>query len=185
MSGTEKIEVKNMTTTERRELRRIVKRRFKVLREQIDRREHELEHAIREQIREENKALIKEFKGKFDTIAKAYNKLVERMEILEKEATAKGVSVHDYGAFRYIREIPVEQRIGFYEQGEIYQRISAIKEEAGWNKLSLEELEWQIDEQLAIGELKSGTSLQFLEALPTVDTLLPLPVGVKLPELEI
>jgi len=182
-----KVDVKEMTKTERRELRQIVRRRFRMLRDQLHRRERELEYALRQQFEKERKTEVAKVEKRLKTLFEQHNKVVEKFDALREEAAAKGLSIA-YGAHpNWMHWRPDQQPVRATSERELHERIDQIKEEAGWGKLNLNEMEWQMDEQLAVGELESGSSLKFLESLPTVETLLPLPEGitVELPELEI
>lgn len=184
-----KVDVKQMSKTERRELRRIVARRFRMLRDQLYRRENELSRAIANQIREEKKASIRKIESRLKPLLDRQNKLHEAFQKVYEEASTLGVQINistpapaaSLTAFRANYGRPPVSAV---TNDEIRERMNAIKEQAGWGKLSLNEMEWQLDEQLAVGELESGTANQFLESLPSAETLLPLPDGLKLPEIE-
>lgn len=183
-----RVEVKSMTKAERRELRRIVARRFKLLKEQLSRRQMEIERALKEQMSAERAASVEKVTKKLSRLAAKQNKLADEYGELMAEAGALGVSIMvntsgycDVDGFRgrYGRD-PVVADVS----ADVSRRIFEIQEEAGWGKLSLSELEWQLDEQLAVGELESGSSKEFLAALPTPESLMPLPAGITLPEIE-
>ena len=182
-----KIDVKSMSKTERTELRRIVRRRFKMLREQLSRRERELFHALKTQAEQERKDAVKEIEKKMKPLIKRQNDLAEAIEKVMEEAYNSDVSLDGKLAQRIIPgskydDIEIRARSDI-ASSEAAKQLKEIKEEAGWQRLNLEELEWKLDEQLAVGELESGSSKGFLEALPTVESLLPLPKGITLPEI--
>ena len=187
VEAAEKVAVKQMSKTERKELRRIVARRFRMLRDQLGRREHELRFALRKQFQEEHKANVERIEKKLRPLLARQNKLAEAYDALYEEASALGVAIHiglpgtvdlDSHRARFGRD-PIEASVA----GEVEDALQAIKEEAGWSKMNLNQLEWQLDEQLAVGELETDSAQEFLAALPTPETLLPLPEGVELPEL--
>lgn len=183
-----KVDVKSMSKTERTELRRIVRRRFKMLREQLSRRERELFHALKTQAEQEREDAVKEIEKKMKPLIKRQNDLAKAIEKVEEEAYKKDVKISGNLAKRLTLGskydgIEIRAR-GDIASSEAAKQLQEIKEEAGWQRLNLEELEWRLDEQLAVGELESGSSKDFLTTLPTVESLLPLPAGVELPAIE-
>lgn len=183
------VDVKQMTKVERRELRRIIKRRFRMLREQLGRRERELSRALAQQVQEEKAASVAKISAKLKPLVERQNKLAETYSSVYEEAARLGVHIDLPTTNQIVALDELKARYGrdpvrAITTDEVQERMAAIREEAGWGKLNLNELEWQLDEQLAVGELESGTAQDFLAALPTVETLLPLPAGITLPELE-
>jgi hypothetical protein len=183
-----KVDVKLMSKTERRELRRIVARRFKMLRHQLNRRERELERLFAKQVREERAANVAKIEKKLRPLVKRNNALAEQFSLLQAEASDLGVHIQYHGPAMLNPETHAARYgsppVRAITQDEVRGRLEALKEEAGWGKLNLSELEWRLDEQLAVGELESGSAKEFLETLPSVESLLPLPAGMTLAELE-
>lgn len=187
--GTVKVDVKKMTKAERTELRRIVKRRFKLLREQIARRERELQHAFRKQIDDELASTVAKFESKMKPLIERQNKLAAAWSELFAEAGALDINIRvnnaqKLGSLDELKAQHYYPPVVANSYADAQKRLDEIKEAAGWSKLNLNEMEWRLDEQLAIGELETGSSIDFLSALPTVDTILPLPAGLEVPELE-
>lgn len=184
-----KVDVKQMSKTERTELRRIIKRRFRMLKEQLRRREHELTLAIEQQLKEERETSVAKIEAKLKPLFERQNKLAAAYAAVYAEAAELGVMIRlqttqpiDPARERsmYGRSVGVLPDV----HSDAQQRILQIKEEAGWGKLNLNEMEWRLDEQLAVGEIESTSASDFLAALPTVESLLPLPAGVAMPELK-
>jgi hypothetical protein len=188
VESAQKVDVKKMTKTERQELRRIIARRFKVLRDQLHRRERELEYALREQIRQENETAIAKMEKKVAALVTKQNKIAAEWVKLDEEAVATGLNISQIPAVRDVNLATLKARgykiVDAGDRKEIDRRVKEIKEASGWYSVNLRELEWRLDEQLAVGELETEDSKEFLEALPTIDTLLPLPVGIEIPEIE-
>jgi hypothetical protein len=183
------VDVKSMTKTERRELRRIVARRFKMLRHQLDVREREVTRALRAKVRGERKAQVAQIERRMKPLIERQNKLAKSWEELYSEAAMLKVSIHLPGAAATINLDAQKARWGRdavqADTGqEVDGMLDEIKAASGWSNLDLNEMEWRLDEELAIGELESGSAQKFLSALPTVETLLPLPPGVEMPAIE-
>lgn len=181
------VDVKKMTKTERTELRRIVKRRFRMLREQLSRRERELQIALEKQMKEERASAVAKIEKRLKPLIERQNKLAAAYREVYEEASALGVRI----ALATTQELDPARHAGVYGPGvtadvrkDVHDRLDEIKEGAGWTRLNLNEFEWQLDEQLAVGELETESASEFLAGLPTVESLLPLPAGVELPAIE-
>lgn len=168
---------KLMSQRDRQELRRILRARFELLHAQVYQREQELQRRIEAEIRTEHEAQMKAAQKKAERLQAKAEKLLAEAEEIETEMAAQGV-VPGYGGRRsgyplFTYTIQSEwQPVDL--QGKIKRAYSEITEAAGYHKIDLRLQELQLEEELAIGALGSDEAKQFLNKVPTIDTLLPL-----------
>lgn len=163
----------SMTKTERTELKSIVKRRFKVLRSEVDERATEL-------------------------AAEVDHAMVDRFEVEDhKRHELQSLAV------RRVQDVHAELEEAFREQGYQWQphalrlgrlqwqddkrallrraALADIESKAKSAKIRLEREEVDLLQTLAIGALETEEAQQFLAAIPTVGELVP---AARLAEIE-
>jgi hypothetical protein len=163
-----------MTRTERNELVRIVRGRFKILDRQPAYRIREVETIVRDGIRERHADAIAEAE-------QATEELRARFEPLEREAAdlvaamrRKGVSPR-YADERLVRmEWLLPWRPANENDvaaGEMYR----LSSEATMAQARLVERELSLVEELLVTELETADAKTFLAKLPTIEELVPAP----------
>ncbi len=166
-----------MSKTERNELRKIIKNRFNLLHGQIAQRENEIVNQIRERILAENEAKLTEWRDKIRAVNNKVDDAIKAAVEVRDAAVDAGV---DVSGFAWERGYP---RHGDFRVGvrgldqKIYAEMQALRTGAGFEKLNLKQMEMDLDEELALGILETDDARSFLQRVPTVDTLLPLPAG--------
>lgn len=190
-----------MTTREVAELRRIVRMRFEVLGGQIAQRENEVANAIRKLIVKEHEDTIKRAKA---DVRKATGEITKVTELLEQKIRDLDALIHRYDdegvtisgghesrhyASRYSAELrswlsrAPDSFVPKDLAAKVKDRMDELKVGAGAQRLNLKEMELDLLEELAVGQLRSDTAQEFLGRIPTVEKLLPLPEGMKEKEL--
>lgn len=164
----------NISKAERADLKRIVKSRIELIKEQISHRTLEVKNAIKDDIRSDYQDAIKQARDEV-------NDILERGKALESEADALIDSWRERGVDivyqSYAKPITVDSRnreIKVYnENEEIQRRINELREKTGFAKINLRELELELLEELTIDSLDSEDAKKFLGKIPTIDSLLP------------
>lgn len=178
-----------MNKSERVEVRRIVKGRFELLRDQLSARAREVSGVIRRQIEGEYKEPLNEAKKRSDNLRRRLKSVVEDTIALHHDMETKGIKA-PYSLVEGRKEMgrEIESIIGYYLKewkpvgldAMVNDRLDQIKAQHGYANLNLRSEEISILEDLAVGSLVSDEAQTFLERVPKVDDFLPLPEGVKL-----
>jgi hypothetical protein len=169
MAEEKKKEKKILNKQEREDLRRINKRRFTVLRQQLAQREMEISDQIRSEIVAEKEGDVREFNQRAKSLEDRRNELMREVRDLEAEASTKGIVILgniDHGNMRAeVSNI----------NGLVRERLVAVRKAAGAHNVSLHEQELEFDEKILLSGIVSTEALDLLAQIPTVDKLFPLP----------
>ena len=184
---------KPMNSVERRELRKLIDNEFNLMSQKLRQQEAELRVAIEERIREEHADVAAAANAKLDALKEEQNIEAERFEKLQEEhndrnrdmnarfnalreeyakvGVAPGGSTYAYGSARHL--FGAEP----FEPADISDRVSKeltkLKLEKGDAMVALQERKNLIDREIILGAIQSTEGLAFLEALPSMDDLLP------------
>lgn len=180
---TTKVERKTMNKEERTEARRLLKRRFELLRMQLAHREQEVAEAIRREITAEYDEKIKKHTEEMETVFDEARELQGRFDRMARDANGDGLQVVGrlelYGSSSYERRIVVANL-----ESKVRERLVQVRTAGSAGKLSLHEQELHLEEQLMLAALTSEAAQEFIGQIPTVDALFPLPQGIEVKEIE-
>lgn len=165
-----------MSKTDRSELRRILKLRMEILREQVVHREIEVRDELRKAIQKEYAETVKQAKADTKKLKEKAQKFEAEAEELEKRYGALGLSNSPYQRRSYDL-----MRIDFSDdwqpenlEEKVNEAYSALTRKAGAVKLDLKQTELALSEELAINGLTTDEAKDFLAKIPTVEKLIPL-----------
>lgn len=170
-----------ISKSDRMELRRIVKARFEVLREQIGQRANELNRIVREQIEESRKADIKKAEEEGAKLAKECRALGVKIDAYNDKWSAKGLSNRGtpYEAAKEMQNDIISYFMAGWEvadvTGQTNRIVNKIKNEHGIHNLELKTTELRLLEDLSVDALQGPEAKKFLAGIPQIDNLLPLP----------
>lgn len=170
-----------ISKSDRMELRRIVKARFEVLREQLGQRANELNGIVKMTIEDESKKDIVAAENEGIKLAKKARDLAIEIDAYNDKWEAKGL-VNRGGSYRCVKEMENDV-IGYFlrdwsvkDLGNRTQKIvTKVKNEHGIHSLELRTNELKILEDLSVDALQSAEAKKFLAEIPEIDNLLPLP----------
>lgn len=170
-----------ITPGERRELRSIVKGQFKVLREEVKRREQEMhaeaETQLLDRYRDEDAAIAAAQERTRDVVAEAIQKVREIGRELQDAFPDLTVEA---GADRYGGRISLAA--SNQKRSQLHRAILAsIPNKVGDAQLNLSRQEMDLLAKLSVGALETNEAKAYLDTIPTVGELIP---AVRLRELE-
>lgn len=160
-----------LTPGDRRELRSVVKGRFKVLRAEVKRRETEMKAEIEAE-------LVDRYREQEAAIAAARREFAEVMDQALRSAREIGQRLSD--AYD-----DVEVKVGMGYRGlELYAAVknktelhralvAAIPNKIGDAQLELDRQENDLLQSLSVGALQTEQAQQFMASIPTVGELVP------------
>lgn len=173
-----------ISATERSELRRIVKARYSILREQLTERQKDFQRQIRKQIIAEHQATVAQATKETNRLREKARKLEEEAEALTEKYKALGiVPSHDpQETSRHYRDNLLSVSIiSHWAPVEVNQKVhdawETVASQAGLHAVNLQLDELQLMEDLAVNALDSDAAKQFMAKVPNIDTLLPAPNG--------
>lgn len=176
-----------LSKSDRMELRRVVKSRFELLKEQMETRAREIHHLAKAQIQKDHKPTIKEGEKRGKEMAKKLEASIDQAEALVREMRIKGVEPCDTTDFDYYAKRLIKSLRGEWEivdlKDQINTLINAINDEHGHSKINLEQQKLQLLETLSLDALESDKAKKFLSEIPKVDDFMPLPKGSDLKQL--
>jgi hypothetical protein len=174
------MESKTMTKGERDELRRIVKHRFKLLDEQVAQREAEIRQLIRDRIEAEYADAVAEVEAELAAINCEADVLERRGRKIAAAARRKGVVIGYGGGTAEPVEVSVASPSRAANvDARVNREMEALRRESGLARTNLSLRELDLLERLAIGALESDEAKEFMESIPTVDGLLPMPEPLR------
>lgn len=170
-----------ISKSDRMELRRIVKARFEVLREQLGQRANELHRMVKMTIEDEAKADVEKAEKEGREITKECKALARKISSFEARMSAKGIT-NGHGDYytpeKEMQEI-VDRFLTGWAPADLNERtktiVSKIKNEHGIHGLELRTNELSLLEDLSVDALQGSEARKFLGQIPEIDTLLPLP----------
>lgn len=170
-----------ITPGERRELRSIVKGQFKVLREEVKRREQEMhaeaEMQLLDRYRDEDTAIAAAQERARDAVAEAILKVREIGRELQELFPDLTVSA---GQEQYGGRISLSA--SNQKRSQLHRAILAsIPNKVGDAQLNLSRQEMDLLASLSVGALETSEAKAYLDTIPTVGELIP---AVRLRELE-
>lgn len=175
----EKTEKKKiLNKQEREDLRKINKRRFLVLRQQLAQREMEVADQIRTEIHAEKEADVREFNQRAMRLMERYAELRRDVRDLEAEAGAKGIVI-----LGSIDHDNMRAEVSGIDR-QVRERLVAVRKAAGAHSVSLHEQELEFDEKILLSGIVSTEALDLLNEIPTVDKLFPLPSAEQIKAIE-
>lgn len=157
----------DLTAGDRRELRSVVKKSFAVLRNDVKRREQEMNAEVEEE-------LLARYRQQDERIAQARRELAQAEDALKREQVriAEALEQEEPSLVVSIREGRLVATDPRRRQLEVALRAMIPKRvAAALSKLDLEELALQRD--LAVSALDTQRALTFLGSIPTVGDLVP------------
>jgi hypothetical protein len=170
-----KTEAQPLSKTERTALIRVVKSRFSLLRDGLHVRASEVMQAVEKQIELDHKEAVDEITKESDKIAAQINKLLKQMEEIERKAQSKGITCQ----WKILEYFKPPTWVPAHKGDLVRKKLEEIGGLNGRWEYELKRQEADLVEQLIIGDLTSDDSQKFLEKIPTAETLIPLPPGVK------
>lgn len=175
-------ETQVMSKSDRMELRRIVKARFELLHEQLETRAGEIRQMIRDKITQEHSKAIETAEKESAQLIKEADKLFDRIGKLHIKMEKQGIAANGGWSLSSTRE-RTRQLLEDWDTADIRTKIdegiAKLKSEKGFAGLDLRSQELGLLEHLSIDALQSDEARSFLEEVPTVDKLLPLPEAAK------
>lgn len=175
-------ETQVMSKSDRMELRRIVKARFELLREQLETRAGEIRQMISDKITEEHSKVIEVAEKESTQLIKDADKLFDRISKLRTKMAKQGIAANNGWGLTSTRE-RTKHLLEDWETADLRTKIdngvAKLKNEKGFAGLDLRSQELGLLEHLSIDALQSDEARGFLEGVPTVDKLLPLPEAAK------
>lgn len=200
----------SITKAERSALAKLVEQRFKVLQIELDNRRDQLAEQIRDRLVAESEAQCAKAAKRLEKFAKRAEALAEQVKAEAEAITAElgvvpgEVTTYREWAYPYTdashkgtREVlrvkthrysPVELTVRTkfapvnLEQT-IEREIKRLTQQRVLGGRSLDSIRLDLQEQLLLGEVQGDDAKAFLEKVPTIDALLPLPGGNDRPSL--
>lgn len=198
----------SITKAERSALAKLVEQRFKVLQIELDNRRDQLAEQIRDRLVAESEAQCAKAAKRLEKFAKRAEVLAEQVKAEAEAITAElgvvpgEVTTHREWAYtdashKGTREVlrvktyrysPVELTVRTkfapvnLEQT-IEREIKRLTQQRVLGGRSLDSIRLDLQEQLLLGEVQGDDAKAFLEKVPTIDALLPLPGGNDRPSL--
>lgn len=174
--------VEPISKSDRIELRRIVKGRFELLREQLDQRANEIKKVVRKAIEDESAEHIKSAEKRSKKITANLHKVAKEAEALQADMRLKGVTS---ARSKYDNKInqDIQSFIGYHLAGwkprnldsRVDDSVSTIKSQHGIYNLNLRSNELSILEELSVDAIQGAQAKTFLDRIPEIDKLLPMP----------
>lgn len=172
-----------ITSTERAELRRLLKGRFETLEQRIDQRLGELRLAIEAEIIATHKRATAPFQKRLDAITKKLAVLEAEADDLANDVELAGLALDGSTDGRgYYRERPTVLSATVAKavtpsgiDKAIAGRLAALKLDGNSAKLRLREMRLELEEELITGALTSTSATTFLARVPTIDTVVAIP----------
>lgn len=165
----------NMTLTERREIKGIIKRRFGVLRKDIEVRERELQNVIRDNIREKHEAELKRIDKELAALQTTIVTALSKSKMIRDQARNRGIDVqfqtNSEGAYYRVAVANLEDKVR--------DEFRQLWAERGRADLSIDQQEVDLLERLALESIESDDAKSFLSTIPTLDAILPPPSTIK------
>lgn len=165
----------NMTLTERREIKGIIKRRFGVLRKDIEVRERELQNVIRDNIREKHEAELKRIDKELAALQTTIVTALSKSKMIRDQARNRGIDVqfqtNSEGAYYRVAVANLEDKVR--------DEFRQLWAERGRADLSIDQQEVDLLEHLALESIESDDAKSFLSTIPTLDAILPPPSTIK------
>lgn len=160
-----------LTPGDRRELRSVVKGRFKVLRAEVKRRETEMKAEIEAE-------LVDRYRAQETAIAEAAREVSEIIDraVFEARIVAQRISdAHpDVIAEISTRYGGIAFNAGIKNKAELHRAlIAAIPDKIGDAQLELDRQENDLLQSLSVGALQTEQAQQFMASIPTVGELVP------------
>lgn len=169
-------ETQVMSKSDRMELRRVVKARFELLREQLEVRAAEVQQMIKQKVEKDHQKAITEIEEESTALLKEVEGIFTRIHKLHTKAKRKGLSG---SSLKEYHEARVRDSLKGWSPANLNQKVNTIvgkmKGEKGVAGLDLRGQELTLLENLSVDALDSKEARDFLEKVPTVDNLLPLP----------
>jgi hypothetical protein len=146
----------------------------------VAQRENEIANAIRTQIVKEHedalteaRAAVEGLRGELTALAKRYDGVIEDFEV-------RGVTPgYPHRRTRDTSEIfPASFEVKDLNRT-VEGRLREMRATTGYQRLNLKQMELEIQEALAIDALETEDAREFLDRVPTVEKLLPLPEPLK------
>lgn len=170
-----------LSKSDRMELRRIVKARFEMLREQLAQRATELNSIVKETIEDEAKADLKKAEQESKKLINECKALAKKVASFETTMNAKGITT-GHGTWHSPESEMnsfVERFLTGWAPADLSERtsktVAKIKNQHGVQGLNLRSQELNLLEDLSMDALQSEEAKTFLAKIPEIDTLLPLP----------
>lgn len=160
-----------LTPGDRRELRSVVKGRFRVLRAEVKRREVEMKAEIEAE-------LVDRYRDQEAAIAQAHREVQKAMEdaLRQVRQVARMLSdQHPDVAFRVTNQYGgVQFQAAVKNKAELHRAlVAAIPDKIGDASLDLDRRENDLLQELSVGALQTEQAQQFMASIPTVGELVP------------
>jgi len=172
-----------MSKTERQTLIRLVKQRFKLLETGLAARRSQLTAVTRSEVIAEHKAEAEKFEKRMeDEIMEPLRELVAHARSIFKDAEEAGLDRQGYGWNRVENILFDSQRenakfIPKNLDGVVRERMLEKIGDKPMSAYALELEESKLIEDLLVGDLSSDDAKAFLNKVPTLEGLIPLPNG--------
>lgn len=163
---------RELTPGDRRELRSVVKNRFRVLRSEVKRRETEMKAEIEAQ-------LVERYRDQDAAIGEAQREAAEIVERAVREIREVGQRLKD--AHPELTVQAGRQRFGDLgvqaadpNRSQLHRAlIAAVPDRIGDANLALDRQETDLLQELSVGALETDQAREFLASIPTVGELVP------------
>ena len=163
-----------ITKADARELKSVVRMRFDLLRTETSLRETELRQLVREQVIRENQERIDEYRDRVRALADEALALSRRLTDLADEAYQNGLHISGSIIVVNTEQWNVLPKNLDYE---VQRRIQEVYTQSHATRLGIDRQEVELLEKLTLQVLDSNQAREFIESIPTVDELIPLPNG--------
>lgn len=162
------------------ELRRIVRTSFELLDAALKQRKREVKAAIRSEIEKKHKTALTEVRKELKTYVDEATKLQRQAQDAVDRAKNRGIGFSS----RYTTNvIDFDNNLHHLEVQGLNDRVEEAYEqiaiEHGAASFDLKRDQLELERDLAIGAIEGEGAQEFLERIPSVDTLLPSPTAVK------
>ena len=189
-----------ITATERRELRRIIRDRFELLELQIDQRSAELREMIRERIEARYAKDLLAAEAESAVIIGQAEDLLSKASEIEEKYRERGIvpgEIETYTEnYKHGRRVKKRKRnygistdlfsfeasSGWFPaeiEEETDREFNKLMQEAGDATINLKRQRLELEEELAMDAVQSDAARSFLGRIPTVEQLLPMEDDVK------
>lgn len=173
-------DAKQMSKTERQTLIRLVRQRFKLLETGLAARRRQLEAVTRKQVIEEHEAEVEKWKARFDAeVMGPMRELVKAGETLIEEGRRAGYDRRGYGWHNLYSTINSTDNNAHFVpldlEDTVKERVAEAMGDKPLTKYALELEESRLVETLLVGDLSSDDAKAFLEQIPDLEKLVPLP----------
>ena len=194
----EETPVKKMTATELREIKGLIKQDGKILHDELWERKNAIDEALRiESARRQQEAqevINKAFKAiqtRVDALNEAITKVVEDLNVKGIVSSARGYrsgreTVNSVPLTPETFHVSIAKPNNLYldDPSDLYDATAQVQKEFSKSLRDLDKLQYVTTKDLVSQFVSSDVALEFIRALPTVESMLALPAPVADVDLE-